>query len=200
MQPTEILKEEHRVIEQVLDCLERIANQCDSEDVLDKGAAHQIIEFFQNFADRCHHGKEEECLFPLLREKNLMMSHPVGRMLNEHDQGREHIRAMLAALDEKEVGTSVALFAGHAHAYVTLLREHIQKENHCLFPMAEELLSVRDMRALNHSFQHLEEDDLGGSTHEKYLKLANDLADRFGVERAAVGHDAGRGCCHSHSS
>ncbi|MGI6419136.1 MAG: hemerythrin domain-containing protein [Thermoguttaceae bacterium] len=59
MKPTDILMSEHRVIEQVLDCLEKILEQCTSENKLDTISAKQAIEFFRGFADHCHHGKEE---------------------------------------------------------------------------------------------------------------------------------------------
>jgi len=201
MQPTDILRNEHRVIEQVLCCLERIANQFDSEGILDKDAARQAIDFFQNFADRCHHGKEEAYLFPFLQHKDFRrLSQPVGRMLMEHDEVRDHIRAMVAALDEAEPDArgAVTRFAAHARAYIVLLREHIQKEDHCLFPVAEEILSELDKQVLNRSFHQVEHDDMGTGTHEKYLKLANDLADHLGVERSVVEHAVGQGCgCHS---
>ena len=56
MRPTEILSDEHRVIEQVLACLERIAEEAETR-TLDVAAARDVVTFVQNFADRCHHGK-----------------------------------------------------------------------------------------------------------------------------------------------
>ena len=69
MRPTEILMQEHRVIEQVLDCLETMAQRAEAGEGVDLESAKQAIDFFRNFADRCHHGKEEDCLFPLLEQK-----------------------------------------------------------------------------------------------------------------------------------
>ena len=69
MKPTEILSGEHRVIEQVLDCLERIAQRCRDEAVWTEASAMQALDFFRNFADRCHHGKEETHLFPAMEAK-----------------------------------------------------------------------------------------------------------------------------------
>jgi len=85
MRPTEILMQEHRVIEQVLDCLERMAQRVEAGDELDLESAKQAIDFFRNFADRCHHGKEEDCLFPLLEQKGFSREQgPTGVMLHEH--------------------------------------------------------------------------------------------------------------------
>jgi hemerythrin-like domain-containing protein len=66
MRPTEILSSEHRVIEQVLDCLERIADNCSAQGSLNRESAEAAIDFFRTFADRCHHGKEETYLFPAM--------------------------------------------------------------------------------------------------------------------------------------
>jgi hemerythrin-like domain-containing protein len=138
MNPTEILSGEHRIIEQVLDCLEKLAKDCAAQGRLDKAAAEQALDFFRNFADRCHHGKEETHLFPTMEAKGFpRQGGPTGVMLGEHEQGRAHIRAMAEAV-EGAAGESEAVtrFVTHAHGYVGLLRKHIEKEDHCLFAMA----------------------------------------------------------------
>jgi hemerythrin-like domain-containing protein len=199
MQATEILKEEHRVIEQVLDCLETLADRCKADGVLDGDSAREALDFLGHFADHCHHGKEEGCLFPLLEAKGFIRDRgPTGVMLHEHEQGRAHIRAMAEALDQAAAGdpAALAVFVAHARAYVTLLREHIQKEDHCLFMMAEQVLNSADARALLESFDRVENHDMGAGTHEHYLALADALASRLGVPRARVGATCGHACCH----
>ncbi len=69
MTPTEILSGEHRVIEQVLDCLEKMIQQSVGDGRLNGHAARQAVDFFRGFADRCHHGKEETHLFPAMESK-----------------------------------------------------------------------------------------------------------------------------------
>ena len=89
MKPTEILSGEHRIIEQVLDCLEKMAQKCEAEGRLDKTSAEQAVDFFRNFADRWHHGKEETYLFPAMEAKGFhAMAVPTGVILEEHEQGR----------------------------------------------------------------------------------------------------------------
>ena len=67
MNPTEILMDEHRVIEQVLNSLERMIDRATKARRLEEEPAREAFEFFRMFADHCHHGKEEAQLFPLLR-------------------------------------------------------------------------------------------------------------------------------------
>ena len=71
MLPIEVLMYEHRVIEQVLDCLETMARGVESGNALDAGQARDAIDFFRNYADRCHHGKEEDLLFPALLQSGM---------------------------------------------------------------------------------------------------------------------------------
>lgn len=200
MRPTAFLMEEHRVIEQVLACLERLADNCDARQPLDLAAAGQIIEFIREYADHCHHAKEEDLLFPLMEAKGFSRAHgPTGVMLTEHDEGRGHVRAMDESIASLSTGDSAATatFVRHARLFVQLLRQHIMKEDHCLFPMADQALSLADQTELEHSFDRVEHDQFGPAVHEKYRALANRLAERLGVEMTlqASGATCG-GCSH----
>ena len=144
MKPTEILSGEHRVIEQVLNCLEAIVRQARSAGRLDRQSAKDAVAFFRNFADRCHHGKEEAHLFPALEAKGFPRDGgPTGVMLYEHEQGRAHVRGMDENIEAAAAGDPAALerFVEHAEGYVALLREHIYKEDHILFQLADRTLS-----------------------------------------------------------
>lgn len=199
MNPTEILKSEHRVIEQVLNCLEKMAEGARRGE-LDAESAREALDFFRSFADGCHHGKEEVHLFPAMEAKGLpRQGGPTGVMLYEHETGRQHVRAMAEAVEAAAAGDRAALeqFSRHAHGYIGLLREHIGKEDHCLFGMANQMLTAQDQEALMAKFQRVETEEMGHGTHERYLDIANRLADRYGVARAeaAAGH-GGCGCGH----
>ena len=199
MKPTEILSGEHRIIGQVLDCLEKIAQNCATEGRLDKTSAEQALDFFRNFADRCHHGKEETHLFPAMEAKGFpRQGGPTGVMLSEHEQGRAHVRGMADAIEGAAAGKSEALvqFVNQAQGYVGLLREHIEKEDHCLFTMANQALTEDDQQTLLAAFESVEHEHMGLGTHEKFLNLADDLADRLGVTRAVGVSSRARVCHH----
>jgi hemerythrin-like domain-containing protein len=195
MKATEILMDEHRVIEQVLNCLEKMADRSESGEELDRASTREALAFFRNFADRCHHGKEEGHLFPLLEARGLArQGGPTGVMLHEHEEGRGLLAAMARAVEENAPREFVRL----ARAYIGLLREHIRKEDDCLFPMAAAILSDPDAESLAQRFEHLEHAEMGEGTHEHYLQLANDLATRFAVPRAQVTPACGHARCHHH--
>jgi hemerythrin-like domain-containing protein len=199
LKPTEILSDEHRVIEQVLDCLERMADDCRQHGILDAQAAKDAIDFFRNFADRCHHGKEESHLFPALEARGFSREEgPTGVMLREHDQGRACVRGMDEAIDAAAAGDAAAQrrFVEHATHYVDLLREHIQKEDHCLFAMANQVFTDGEQRELLSAFTRVEAEDIGAGTHEKFVALANALAERFGAVRGRTAAGRPHACGH----
>jgi hemerythrin-like domain-containing protein len=189
MQPTDILMNEHRIIEQVLNCLEKILKQCTAENRLDAQSAKQAIDFFQNFADRCHHGKEEAHLFPMMQANGFSGGcSPVVVMLREHELGRLYLQGMEATIEPAMAGDSEAMkwFIQHGQSYLKLLREHIHKEDVCLFPAANHRLTEKDQGQLMAAFKTVEDEEIGSGTHETYLKVAEELADRFGVPHAAA--------------
>ena len=143
MKPTDILSSEHRVIEQVLDCLEAMVREAKRRAGSSGSRPRTPWRFFRNFADRCHHGKEEAHLFPAMEAKGFPRDGgPTGVMLHEHEQGRAHVRGMDEAIDAAAAGDAAALrqFVEHAEGYVALLREHIYKEDHILFQLADRTL------------------------------------------------------------
>jgi hypothetical protein len=74
---TDILKDEYRVIEQVLDCLEELAGRAQTSGRLDGQSARQALDFFQNFADGYHRAKEEHHLFRLMEARGFPSGPPV---------------------------------------------------------------------------------------------------------------------------
>jgi hemerythrin-like domain-containing protein len=120
-------------------------------------------------------------------------------MLSEHEQGRAYVRGMDASLADAAAGDKAAQarFVENATNYVRLLRDHIEKEDHCLFTMANQALTDSDQNRLLAAFSKVESEDMGHGTHEKYLRIADELADRYGVSRTtAVAPHAH--CCGHH--
>jgi len=195
MKPTEILMAEHRVIEQVLNVLEKMADRAEADGTLDKQDARDAVSFFRVFADQCHHGKEEAQLFPAMEAKGFpRQGGPTGVMIAEHEFGRAAVRAMAEAIEQ---GAAKA-FARNACGYIELLRQHIQKEDHCLFAMADQAFTPADQEKLLVAFEAVERDHMGAGTHEKFLRLANDLADRYGVAHTEANSLAPHCCCGQH--
>jgi len=185
MKPTEILSTEHRVIEIVLDCLKRLVERSKRNGRLEKDFALQAVDIIRNFADKCHHGKEEKHLFTALVEKGVPNEGgPVGQMLHEHEVGRKLVRGMVENIEASAAGDVQALerFGQSAVDYIILLRSHIQKEDRVLFPVADRMLDNNDQSRLLKAFDNEESEHMGAGTHDRYLKMVFGLADALGVD------------------
>ncbi len=203
MKPTEVLENEHRVIERVLSCLEKLTDMSEKKKKLDCDAARDMIDFFRVFADRFHHAKEERHLFAALETCGLPRDGgPTGVMLAEHELGRGFIGEMETAVNNYARGEVSALgdFVSAARAYLPLLREHIQKEDHCLFAMANENLSAVQQEHLLQALRDEEEGLPKDRGHDFYLKKALALAERFQIKPADKGPapTCGSGTCSHH--
>ncbi|HEV8722483.1 MAG TPA: hemerythrin domain-containing protein [Candidatus Binatia bacterium] len=173
--PTEILSDEHRVIERVLSGLEQLTKL-----PIAGSLEHwrKALDFFRHFADQCHHFKEERVLFPVLEEHGIPREGgPIGMMLQEHEEARAHVRSMAAAIEQIATGNAALAepLVSHARAYLILLREHIQKEDDILFRMADEVIPQDEQRQLLRRFEEHEAEEMGAGAHEKYLKIAEEL-------------------------
>jgi len=176
--PIDMLMHEHRLIEQVLDALERFTSSPRSVGAEDREVLGRFVEFFKTFADRCHHGKEEDLLFQALKRYGLPAGPgPVSVMLEEHEVGRELVGRLVALaagkgpLSEEE---SSRLRVASAD-YTMLLRQHIQKEDQILYPLALNVLPVEALDALAGKFERFEREDMGEGMHEKMHALADSL-------------------------
>ncbi len=192
MQATEILMEEHRHIERLLDSLDRAADHLESGKTVRPGFFIEAAEFIKGFADGCHHRKEEGLLFPALEAAGMPRDGgPVGMMLYEHDEGRAYTKAMREAAESLRDGDAAAasLVAENAHGFAALLRQHIQKEDMILFRMADQFIQGEAREQLTGDFERVEREETGAGVHEKYLVLLERLvqeARAYPPSRAAL--------------
>ncbi|MDH7486396.1 MAG: hemerythrin domain-containing protein [Anaerolineae bacterium] len=183
MTPTETLKHEHRIILMVLDAAEREARRIQAGGAVDTEKIEKMLDFIRNFADRCHHAKEEDLLFVRMGQRGMPTdSGPIAVMLYEHNEGRARVRAVADALPQAAQGNAAAIATVTANllAYTQLLRAHIDKEDNILYPMADRLLTPADQRTLAEAFERVEAEEMGAGVHERYHHLAHELAGHGG--------------------
>jgi len=188
-EPMQMLVDEHEVIVAVLEALEAVAGSADHDADFPLAFYQQAFDFFPTFADRCHHAKEEAHLFPLLEARGVPRdSGPVGCMLAEHEQGRQHVAAVRDALPRAAAGDRQAreTVRREALAYADLLRQHILKENNVLFPIGDRCLSAGDKAELLRQFHCAEHSAVPPGTHERCLALARELRAAAGLPDPAL--------------
>jgi hemerythrin-like domain-containing protein len=178
MEATDILMSEHRVIERVIDSLEKAAARLEAGQEVAPEFFLQASDFIKGFADGCHHRKEEGVLFKRMEQHGLSPTRgPVAVMLSEHEQGRQYTREMRQAAAALQSGDTTAKrhIIQAALGYAALLRQHIQKEDHVLFPMANQVIPAGEYDQVLEDFEHVEHEETGEGIHEKYLGIADQL-------------------------
>ena len=179
MQPIEDLKTEHEAVRITLRILDSICKETEKTGAI-SNPEHlgQLIEFFRIFVDTCHHGKEEELLFPALEDVGVSREGgPIGVMLKEHQQGRDLVAKMNVALARYSEGhrEAVSDLIQHARAYIVLLNQHIDKENNVLFPMADRHLARAKQVELGEGFETIEKEKIGAGKHEAFHRMIESL-------------------------
>lgn len=189
MTPTEFLTNEHRLIAEVLDCLEEAAGRLDDGDDIDADFFLDAAEFTAGFADQCHHAKEEDILFVAMTANDMPQdSGPVAVMLHEHEQGRRYTAAFRDAAERMKAGDgdAAADVVRNVFDYVELLREHIVKEDNVLYPMAEQVIPADEMQAVAEDFARVVAEDEDSGRNDRYRALACKLS-AYLTEQPAVG-------------
>ncbi len=177
MQATEILMEEHRVIERVLAAMEVAVPRLEAKQI-GPGFFIDAADFIKGFADGCHHKKEEGVLFPAMLAHGVRdQGGPIGVMTDEHNQGRVFTMAMRKAAESLQAGdeSARAAVAANAQAYINLLHQHLAKVDAVLFPMADRVIPVVSQDKLNEDFERIGCEETGAGVQEKYLALADAL-------------------------
>ncbi len=178
MKATDQLKEEHEAIKVMLKILEKVAQKLESGEKVNTEHLEKIVDFIRLFADKCHHGKEENVLFPTMEKAGIPKEGgPIGVMLTEHGKGRDYIKEISDGITEYKEGDHKASskIIENASKYVSLLTQHIDKEDNILYPMGDSRLSAEKQEELLDQFEKIEEERIGVGKHEELHKLLHQL-------------------------
>jgi hemerythrin-like domain-containing protein len=176
------LREDHQLILKVSGVLENILLG-EPDRGLDFKAIEDCVSFIRLFADACHHGQEEDLLFPELQAKGMPRdTGPIAVMLKEHEMGRELVGHMQKALPEAREGDADARkrLVNAGRGYVNLIRAHILKEDNVLFNHADQVVVGEACSRLCDAYGDVCRRRFEGRTKEELEALADQLMERHG--------------------
>jgi hemerythrin-like domain-containing protein len=182
MKATQELKNEHQGIARMLRIIEAVGGKLGRNEHVDAKHLNGIIEFLSIFVDKCHHGKEEEFLFPALEAVGVLHDGgPIGVLLDEHKQGRKLVARLKDGVTGYTSGNkgAAATLQLTANEYAALMTLHIDKENTVLFPMADTKLDSDKDISLFEAFERLERERIGVGKHEEFHVLLDQLRDAY---------------------
>jgi len=167
---------EHRLIEQMIAVIQRRLERAVQVQSIDPSFVDTAVDFIRVYADRTHHGKEEDILFRTLRRKNLSDEHQriMNELMDEHALGRETTKALVEANSryrKREIG-AVAEVTDRLKTLVAFYPRHIKKEDAVFFPAALEYLTEQEDQAMLAEFWEFDRKMI----HEKYKAIAEGFA------------------------
>lgn len=174
MMPIGPLMIEHRLIEKMLAQMSRELERIKTERVAHPGLIYMMVDFIRYYADRCHHGKEEDILFRELKKKKLKPEHEkiMNELVEEHQWGRKTTKRLVDANAAYEKGdkTAIGVIAEQLGELVGFYPKHIEKEDKHFFRSVMEYFSVEERDAMLEEGFEFDRNLI----HEKYRDIVSD--------------------------
>lgn len=183
MNAIQIMMDEHVYIKKALQIIRALCLKILYEGKVDTESFYQVIDFIRNYADKYHHGKEEDFLFKMMSEElgEVIQKGPIAGMLAEHDLGRLYVSNLKAALEQYENHHNDAKIdiIGNAIAYEELLQRHITKEDTAIYTFAEKKLSSSTLDQLNQFVDDFESSEEKTAIRNQYLAILQELEAKY---------------------
>lgn len=175
MKPIGPLMREHRLIERMVAVLDKELKRINDRNKANVELLTVAVDFFRTYADRTHHGKEEDILFRELAKKPLSPGHKriMDELVAEHVHARKTVSALVDAKNSYSQGNPESLkdTVSYVKELVSFYPAHIVKEDqHFFYPILDYFSKQEqdDMLAEFWEFDRM-------LIHEKYQKIVEEL-------------------------
>jgi hemerythrin-like domain-containing protein len=178
MKPKGPLMIEHRLIERMLNEIEKEIKKINDRKIVDPVFIDIAVDFIRTYADRTHHGKEEDILFRALEKKVLSPEDEkvMIELIEEHKFARKIVGELVESKNIYMGGKKSAIddITEKLNILIKFYPEHILKEDNVFFPNTEKYLNEMEQDKLLFDFWEFDRKMI----HEKYTKVVNEIAAR----------------------
>ncbi|TAL33639.1 MAG: cation-binding protein [Spirochaetes bacterium] len=178
MKPRGPLMIEHRLIEKMLVLTGGELEVIKRERKVNSVFIDTIVDFIKTYADRTHHGKEEDILFRELEPRKLNDDDAriMRELIDEHAQARKAVSGLVEANARYVKGdvAGIDVIIEKLSFLITFYPRHILKEDKVFFPDTEKYFSNQELDAMLNSFWEFDRKMI----HEKYERLYESLKTR----------------------
>jgi hemerythrin-like domain-containing protein len=175
--------EEHENIRKMLKVIRKFSYKVMTNSEYDVDDLPRIIDFVRTYADKHHHGKEEDILFQTMNKEieKLAKSGAITGMYIEHDMGRLYMANLEKALETFKNGNDEARLdiIANAISYTDLLDRHIEKENTAMYKFAENMLNDSSKIFIESECEKVESSAKKIGLQEKYIALIEELESKY---------------------
>jgi hemerythrin-like domain-containing protein len=166
---------EHRLIERMIAIIKDALIQIESTQKVDPVFVDTAVDFIRTYADRTHHGKEEDILFRDLSKRDLSSEDQkvMKELLEEHVFGRKTTKALVEANTLYRNGDKSALtdIADKLRTITEFYPKHIKKEDKVFFPASMAYFTDEEDQAMLAEFWEFDRKMI----HEKYRSVVEVL-------------------------
>ena len=166
---------EHRLIERMLAVIQDTLAQVKKTGTIDPLFIDIAVDFIRTYADRTHHGKEEDILFRDLNNKDLsdVDRRGMNQLIEDHLLGRRTTKALDEANKRYRNGDTAAFgdIVSCLHTLLDFYPRHIEREDKVFFPAARAYFSEAEDQAMLAEFQDFDRKII----HEKYKSVVDNL-------------------------
>ncbi len=171
MMPVGPLMKEHRLIERMIRIMQANLESIRKEGKVDPAFVDTAVDFIRTYADRCHHGKEEDILFRDLIKKKISDEHQriMQELIEEHKKGRNNVKKLIEAKEKYVQGNKDALkdIVSNMETLVKFYPKHIEKEDkHFFIPCMDYFTDSEKDTMLNEMWEFDR-----SMIHERYAKI-----------------------------
>ncbi|MCX5805139.1 MAG: hemerythrin domain-containing protein [Proteobacteria bacterium] len=165
---------EHRLIQQMLNVIQHTLERVEQTQSVDPYFVDTAVDFIRVYADRTHHGKEEDILFRDLRKKHLSDEDRqiMEGLIEDHIFSRSTTKALVEANMLYRKGNQAALGEVRLHlkTLVDFYPKHIRKEDEVFFPASRAYFSDEEDQAMLAEFWEFDRKMI----HEKYKAVVKE--------------------------
>ena len=174
MEALRIITEEHQNLWRVAVTLDLVAGEMDAGEPVDPAFFHSVFDYIEHFMDACHHAKEDEYLFPALRQRSPEAAAVLDRLQIEHRNGPEILRSLRRQLAAP--ASAPGEFAGNLRIFAESLKSHIRTEEKDAMPLAREVLLPEDWAVIDRAFLDNADPVFGEQARVEYRQLFHRIA------------------------
>lgn len=177
MKPIGMLMWEHRLIEKVIGLFHEEIAKIKKSDRVNTVFIQTAVDFIRTYADRTHHGKEEDILFRVLETRDLKPEHRriMGELIDDHVYARNIVKS-LVEVNERYVRGENTLpdIVDRLHHLAEFYPKHIMKEDKDFFHQSMQYLPIQEQEEMRSAFEDFDRKMI----HEKYRDIVEGLTGR----------------------
>jgi len=192
MEALRIIKDEHRNLWRLAITLDQVIEEMEQTQKADPAFIGSVLDYFEHFMDGCHHRKEDEHLFRLLRLRSDSAAPLLDRLQAEHRNAPHNLAALRQQLADTVAGRStVGGLTEALRLYLNDQKAHIRTEEQDIYPLAREVLTPADWAEIDAAFLDNDDPVFGSAARAEFRELFHKVASLAPVSVGLGGSTAG---------